>query len=145
MWINQILLAVLSFVFGLAVSSGTFAFVLIIGVVPRILCKAKLAKKVKITETMICIGTIVGCIATIFAWNLNLRGIVGQIVLFLFGMFAGMFVGCTAVALAEILHSFPILFHRLRITKGLMFIMLAMALGKMMGSLCYFIFSYGMI
>jgi stage V sporulation protein AB len=53
-------------------------------------------------------------------------------------------VGCIAVALAEILNTFPILFRRMSIKRGLSFMMLAMALGKMAGSLYYFLCGYGL-
>jgi stage V sporulation protein AB len=46
------------------------------------------------------------------------------------------------MALAEILNMFPILFRRLKLREGLGIMITALALGKMAGSLWYFIFSY---
>ena len=46
MLIRHILLGVLALFFGIAVSAGTFAFLLVIGVIPRMLCKTSLAKQV---------------------------------------------------------------------------------------------------
>ena len=50
----------------------------------------------------------------------------------------GIFVGCIAVALAEILNTFPIIFRRFQIKEGLSWIMLFMAFGKCAGAFWYF-------
>jgi len=47
-------------------------------------------------------------------------------------------VGCIAVALAEILNTFPIIFRRFQIKEGLSWIMLFMAFGKCAGAFWYF-------
>ena len=52
---------------------------------------------------------------------------------------AGIFVGSIAVALAEILNTFPITFRRMGLKVGLFWVMLAMAAGKVAGSLYYFL------
>ena len=59
-------------------------------------------------------------------------------------LIVGMFVGCIAVALAEILNTCPILFRRLYMNRGLSYVMIAMGLGKTAGSLYYFFFGYGL-
>ena len=66
----------------------------------------------------------------------------GLLALVLIGICAGIYVGCQAMALAEILNMFPILFRRVKLQMGLSFAILAIALGKLAGSLWYFIFSY---
>ena len=55
------------------------------------------------------------------------------------GISAGIFVGSIAVALAEILNTFPITFRRMGLKVGLFWVMLAMAAGKVAGSLYYFL------
>ena len=64
----------------------------------------------------------------------------------IFGMSAGIFVGCLAVALAEILDTFPIFFRRLNLKdefgETLLFVM---AIGKMLGSLFFFFAGYDTI
>lgn len=52
-----------------------------------------------------------------------------------YGISAGIFVGSIAVALAEILNTFPITFRRMGLKVGLFWVMLAMAAGKVAGSL----------
>ena len=59
---------------------------------------------------------------------------------------AGIFVGCIAVALAEILDTFPIFFRRLHLKDDVGTVMLfVMAIGKMLGSLFYFLTGYDTI
>jgi len=54
------------------------------------------------------------------------------------GVFAGMFVGCLALAIAEMLNSIPIFARRIGFRHGLGVAITAAALGKLLGSLIYF-------
>lgn len=142
---RHILMAFVSFACGVAVSAGTFAFILVIGVVPRMIRKMNLADKVICFENMIVLGVLTGAVCSIIEWEARLPfAWIGHLLLGVYGFVAGMFVGCIAVALAEILNTFPILFRRLYINRGLSFVMIAMALGKTIGSLYYFFFGYGL-
>ncbi len=132
---NHITLALLGVFFGLAVSAGTFAFIIAIGVVPRMVGKSNTGKYTILYESFIWFGGTVGCILSVFP---ELRLMLGSIALIIYGLSSGIFVGCLAVALAEILNTFPITFRRLRIKHGLEYAMLFMALGKMCGSFYYF-------
>lgn len=135
MWIEHIFLAFLGLTAGVAVSAGTFAFIIVIGVVPRMIAKSNRAADTLLFESMIVLGGIFGNIVSVFT-NLPLFG--GHFLLSIYGFSAGIFVGCIAVALAEILNTFPIIFRRFQIKQGLSWIMLFMALGKCFGSFYYF-------
>lgn len=135
MWIRHFFLGFAGFAGGIAVAAGTFAFIIVIGVVPRMIAKCNLAKDTLLFEDMIVLGGIFGTVVSVFT---GLPLPIGRWILYVFGITAGIFVGCIAVALAEILNTFPILFRRLRINEGLSWIMLLMALGKSAGSLYYF-------
>lgn len=142
---RHIFMAFVSFACGVAVSAGTFAFILVIGVVPRMIRKMNLADKVICFENMIVLGVLTGAVLSIIEWEARLPvAWIGHLLLGIYGFVAGTFVGCIAVALAEILNTFPILFRRLYINRGLSFVMIAMALGKTIGSLYYFFFGYGL-
>ena len=54
------------------------------------------------------------------------------------GLFAGIFVGCLALAIAEMLDSIPILTRRIGFRHGLGLMVLSIAMGKAVGSLLYF-------
>lgn len=85
-------------------------------------------------ENMVLLGGTFGNVVSLFS-----PGIPGGIwVIIVFGLSAGIFTGCLAVALAEILNTFPIMFRRFGIKDGLSWIMLFMALGKMAGALYFY-------
>lgn len=140
MLINHIILGILGITFGLAVSAGTFAFLIVIGVVPRMIGKCNRAAETMHFENAIILGGIFGNIISIF---LNLRLPLGPLFLCAYGLSAGIFVGCIAVALAEILNTFPIMFRRTGLKTGLSLVMVFMALGKSFGSFYYFLQGMG--
>lgn len=143
MWIWHITLGLLGFCAGAAVSAGTFAFLLVIGVLPRMMCKANIKQHLLLIENIVIFGVMYGAIKSVFMWKMNLP--FGHALLSLYGISAGIFVGGIAAALAEILHTFPILFKRLHLKRGLAWVLGAMALGKLVGSLFYFFFGYAII
>lgn len=129
---------------GGAVSAGAFAFLIMLNIIPRMLGRSHTASKIILYENAIILGGIIGNILSVF---LDIRnpftnpaGIAtGHVLLGIYGIIAGLFVGCIAVALAEILKSYPILFRRLRIKQGLWVLVLGMALGKCAGALVFFL------
>ena len=70
---------------------------------------------------------------TDFIWRMA-----GNVFLIIFGFFAGMFVGCLALAIAEMLNSIPIFARRIGFRHGLGVAIAAAACGKLVGSLIYF-------
>lgn len=135
MWINHIFLGFVGLAAGLAVSAGTFAFLIVIGVIPRMIGKCNRAAETMHFENAVVCGGVLGNIASIFPVRIPL----GQLLLCAYGLSAGIFVGCIAVALAEILNTFPILFRRAGLKEGLSWAMIFMALGKCAGSLLFFL------
>lgn len=145
MLVRHVLLSGLSFACGVAVSAGTFAFLLVVGVVPRILGRTSEAKRIFLAENMIILGVLTGAVFSVFEWEAAFPAAwFSHLVFGLFGISAGIFVGCIAVALAEILNTFPIMFRRMHIKCGLSWALIAMAVGKMIGSLYYFYAGYGL-
>lgn len=145
MFLKAVLMALITFACGVAVSAGTFAFLLVIGVIPRMIKKSNLADRIFTIENMIILGVLTGAVFSVVDWEARFPlAWLGHFLLALYGLSAGIFVGCISVALAEILNTFPILFRRLYIKRGLQLVMTAMALGKMTGALYYFFFGYGL-
>ena len=60
MWVNHVILALMGLFAGFAVSAGTFAFLIAIGVIPRLIGKSNTARTVFSYETMILLGGVVG-------------------------------------------------------------------------------------
>lgn len=147
MFLKSVLASVICFGAGIGVAAGTFAFLLVIRVLPRMLQKAKLEDKIIYIENIVVKGVLFGTVFSLFHWKKKwLFALLGKTLLTIFGMSAGIFTGCIAVALAEILDTFPIFFRRLHLKEelceGLLFLM---AVGKMAGSLFYFFCGYGIL
>ncbi len=147
MFLRRVLGMFLCFCGGIGIASGTFAFLLFISVLPRLMQKAKIENKVIFVENMVIRGILFGTVLSLFSWKKKwIFDLLGRMVLTLFGVSAGVFTGCISVALAEILDVFPIFFRRINLKQefceGLLFVM---AIGKMVGSLFYFYFGYDII
>jgi stage V sporulation protein AB len=132
---------------GIGVAAGTFAFLLVIRVIPRMVQKAKLEHKVIYIENIVFRGILFGTVLSLFSWKKKwLFTLLGRSILTIFGFSAGIFVGCLAVALAEILDTFPIFFRRIQLKEDFGEVLLfVMAMGKMIGSLFYFLTGYDTI
>ena len=111
-------------------------FLIVIGVIPRMIGKCNRAAETLHFENAVILGGICGNLASVF---LQIRIPFGPALLCVYGISAGIFVGSIAVALAEILNTFPITFRRMGLKVGLFWVMLAMAAGKVAGSLYYFL------
>lgn len=145
MLISHLLIGLLAITCGIAVSAGTFAFILVIGVVPRMIKKNNMGNHIFAIENSIVFGVMVGAIFSVFEWKACFPiPWMAHVMIAIYGLAAGIFVGCIAVALAEILNTFPILFRRLYINRGLSWVMIAMAFGKLAGSMYYFFCGYGL-
>ena len=146
--------------FGLLAAAGVFTVLTAVGLVPRFAGKTHTAHKILLFEEMVIIGTILGCFVSVFpeysqvgallqclghareglvsdVWN-ALPEAVGVLLQGSFGLFGGMFVGCLALAIAEMLDSIPIFARRIKFRHGIGVTICGMALGKLIGSLWYF-------
>lgn len=139
--------------YGMLSSAGVFTVLVAVGLVPRFAGKTHTAKKVVLYEEMVIFGTLAGCILSIFArycqfgawWQnrypekLKLWLGIGVVCQAFYGLFAGMFIGCLALAIAEMLDSIPIMTRRISFRHGIGLAVLGMAVGKLCGSLFYFL------
>lgn len=66
MWIRHLFLGFIGLAAGGAVAAGTFAFIIVIGVVPRMIAKCNLAKYTVLFENMIVFGGIAGNLISVF-------------------------------------------------------------------------------
>lgn len=147
-------LVLLGLGYGLLASAGVFTVFVAVGLVPRFAGKTHTAGKILLYEEMVVFGTLIGGLWSVFpeyaqvaAWagqqfpeHLKLIRSLGTIAQGVFGLFSGMFVGCLALAIAEMLDSFPILARRISFRHGLGLAILSLALGKVFGSFWYFVY-----
>lgn len=142
----QILKKALAICFGFSsgavISSAVFAFIAAIGIIPRMAQKAGAKHNIRIFETSVMLGGLVGCGVFLFKPQLSISGLLGIIILASIGLTAGIFYGALVMSLAEVLDVIPIAMRRAGLTKGLRIIILAIAFGKMMGALIFFLTPY---
>lgn len=129
-WIQNIILVLIGFAGGFSVAGGVFAFVSILGIIPRLADYLGVAKHIYRVETIIATGGLAGCLISLFQIHLGI-GVIGLVIV---GLFSGVFVGILAMALAETLKVIPILCQRADVSQGISIIVTALALGKMLGS-----------
>ena len=132
---TQIFLIFFSIASGLLVSSGIFAFIAAIGIVPRMAWRTGTRHYIRWYEDVIVLGGIFGTTTMFVDYRLPPSDFLISAV----ALFNGLFVGVLAMALTEVLNVMPILMRRARLTKGLQWIILAFALGKVVGSLLYYL------
>lgn len=154
MWnsLKILLLILFSGSFGLLASAGVFTVLVAVGLIPRFADKSHTAGKIILYEEMVVLGTVAGGLVSVFerychfGERLVSAGVsqtavqnAGTVFVAVFGIFAGMFIGCLALAIAEMLDSIPIFSRRAGFRHGLGIAVCAMAAGKLCGSLWYFI------
>lgn len=149
--IENVFLGLLGTAAGLGVSGGVFTTLIAIGLIPRFAGKTHTADHIFMYEEMVVCGTLFGGIVSIFFPFINIEAWINQTkslqmiypyvsigFLCVFGLFAGIFVGCLALAIAEMLDSIPIFARRMKFRHGIGVVVLCMALGKTIGSFLYF-------
>lgn len=155
MFLKQLFLGIIGLSSGLIVSGGVFTVLISVGLIPRFAGKMHVARKIFVLEEMVVLGTLTGDFFSVFT-DLSMAGdfvlshqlfgtategvwrLLGTLLLILIGTFSGIFVGCLALAIAEMLDTIPIFARRIGFRHGLGFAVLGIALGKLAGSLIYF-------
>ena len=136
MWIRYVLITCIGLCSGIIVSGGIFTVLFTVGVIPRFAGKTRTAMHIKIYEDAVIFGTVF--------WNYvglyepKLFG--GNLLLGLYGGFSGVFIGCIALAIAEMLNGIPIFARRINFRRGLGVAIVSMAVGKSLGDILYFFF-----
>ena len=106
--IKGILAIIIAFASGIIISGAVFAFIAIIGVVPRLAQKTRTEDKIRFYEEAIIWGGIIGTVSTVYDFYIP----IGKVLAVMYAGCIGIFFGCLAVSLAEILNVLPILTRR---------------------------------
>jgi stage V sporulation protein AB len=123
---------------GSIVAGGLFGFVVSLGIVSDFADRTGTADRIGLYEDAVAVGGILGNLVLLYDIPLTaISPLMG-----VFGIFSGIFVGCWALALAEVLNVFPIFLRRINVTKGIGFVILGIAIGKVLGALVYFFFGW---
>ncbi len=138
MLVKQIVMALIGLSAGFIVAGGLFGFVVSLGIVSDFADRTGTANRIRLYEDAVAVGGILGNLVLLYEIPLTtLSPLLG-----VFGIFSGIFVGCWALALAEVLNVFPIFLRRINVTKGIGFVILGIAVGKVVGGLIYFFFGW---
>lgn len=115
---------------GVAVAGGLFAFIVELGVVADLADRTHTAESLLLYEDSIALGGILGNAVFCFQIMIPCAGFI----LPFFGVLSGIFVGCWAMALAEILNVFPIFIRRVKLVRYIKWFIIGIALGKGFGA-----------
>jgi stage V sporulation protein AB len=132
--IKWIIFFILGFSGGSVISGAVFAFIAIIGVVPRLAQKTKTEKYIRCYENAIITGGIAGTSTLLINYSFPLWK--PLVILICFAV--GIFYGCLAVSLAEVLDVIPILTRRGGLKKGIKYFVVSIAVGKLIGAILYY-------
>ncbi|WP_204667183.1 stage V sporulation protein AB [Gracilibacillus alcaliphilus] len=116
---------------GLVVGSGFVAFLTVLGIIPRLIQLSKSYRSLPSYQFSVIAGALLGTYFTFTDVTIQLP----LILVSFWGLLHGVFIGMLAAALTEVLNVFPILLKRLGIDKELLWLLMAIVIGKIVGSL----------
>lgn len=138
MWGANILLAIIGLSAGTIVAGGLFSFIIGLGVISDFADRTHTGEHILLYEDSVALGGILGNLVWIYQIGL-FSGMLGEFMAILFGLFSGIFVGCWAMALTEMLNIFPIFVRRFKVVKYVSYMILAIAIGKGVGEIIFFV------
>ena len=136
--LQETALAIIGFAGGVSVAAGTFALITALGIIPRLASRMGVAEHVYKLESAIVLGGTIGSLLSVYHFPMR----IGDVGIIIFGLFAGIFVGCLSMALAEAIRVFPILCQRINLNYGIYLLIFMMAAGKALGTLYQMYFEW---
>ena len=107
------------------------AFLAVLNVLPRLTQLTKSRKYIRYYEGAVILGGVVGTVCSLWDFSLGMK----STILAFMGIFSGIFNGMLAAALTEVLNVFPILAKRIGMQYKIQLILMALVIGKIIGSL----------
>ena len=136
--LQETALAIIGFAGGVSVAAGTFALITALGIIPRLASRMGVAEHVYKLESAVVLGGTIGSLLSVYHFPMR----IGDVGIIIFGLFAGIFVGCLSMALAEESRVFPILCQRINLNYGIYLLIFMMAAGKALGTLYQMYFEW---
>ncbi len=121
---------------GLAVGAGLVAFLTVLGIIPRLTQLTKTTGFIQAYEWAIVFGAITGGGLSLRDHSFHITGYWSIPI----GLLCGVFVGMLAAALTEVLNVLPILMKRIGVFEKILVLVMAIVLGKVLGSLFHWIY-----
>jgi len=116
---------------GLLEGAGVASFLTLLDIVPRLTQLTNSYKYVSFYQNILILSSVSVTLGLFF----NIKLYLSKFLLIPIGLFFGMYIGLLAGALAEILNVIPVLERRLKLKKNIYYPMIAISLGKVIGSL----------
>lgn len=133
---RQLIGTVVGFAGGLLAGGGMAALFTLLQIVPRLLQVARCRSAIRLMPFAVMAGAFAATLVSM-GW---LRFDPGKITLLLIAVIMGTFVGMLAMALAEALQMLTITIKHASIAKAVVLLIIAMAAGKLAGSILYWVF-----
>ncbi len=121
---------------GVVFAGGIIAFITIIGIIPIMAHRTETSKHHIVFGNAIMAGTLLGSILSI--WSITIPA--PNLILAIAGLSFGIFTGVLIIALAEVLDIFPITDRRIKLKKGVFLMAYALAMGKLIGMLYFWLY-----
>ncbi len=135
MKISTILVICLSFSTGIVVASAIFAFLSVIGLIPRFITKTKTSNTIILYENIIVVA---GCIsALVYSFDLNFK--LGNLVFWYYMISLGIFLGSLAVCLTEVIDAIPVIAKLTNLKEKVKYVILIIALSKAFGAFIFYV------
>ena len=131
MMIEILSVMLIGFSGGISVGAGYVAFLTVLNIIPRLTQLTKSVRYIHYYEAAVILGAVTGTVFSLWDFTLNLS----FVLLAGFGILSGIFNGMLAAALTEVLNVFPILAKRIGMQDRIVYILIALVLGRIVGSL----------
>jgi len=134
--IFNLLEIVIGFASGVVIGAGFVSILTVLGIIPRLVHLSKSKYHIHLFPLAIIFGVLFGTYLSItdITWNSH------PFLLIFWGVTQGIFNGIIAAALAEILNVFPLLAKRVGLEKYILLLLMAIVLGKIVGSLIQWLY-----
>lgn len=134
--INKLVDVMIGLGSGLVVGTGFVAFLTMLGILPRLITLSKTAPFLHYYELAVVVGVFFGTYLSFSNFTFQFA----TLILVIWGLLHGIFIGMLAAALTEVLNVFPILAKRIRVDHKIIWLMMAIVFGKIVGSLFQWLF-----
>lgn len=131
MILNNLLQMFIGFGAGIVVGGGFVAFITVLNIIPRLTQLTNTSYLIKVYSASIILGLLFGTIISFFPITFNQN----FVTLVVWGTFHGVFNGMLAAALTEVLNVFPVLSKRVGLEHYILWLLMAILFGKVLGSL----------
>ncbi|WP_176718801.1 stage V sporulation protein AB [Caloranaerobacter ferrireducens] len=128
---NFVLLILIGFSGGIVIGSAFIAVIVLLNIIPRLAQMSHTDEFINIYEKVMILSVVLITLLDFFDVTLK----ISKIYLVPIGLIMGIFIGILAAALAEVINVVAVFERRVKIKDYIIYILIAIALGKTVGSL----------